>query len=131
MPPPAGQEAGDRVRMENPLDAAEEGGGGGGGGADAKSDKKLGAGDGEGTGATSPGKWGSHTTGKKKDRPDILVNGEITKVSKRDHGKWNETGLSALDDQAFQKLDQDLCASLARSPSPPHAPAPARSRASD
>ena len=64
-------------------------------------------------------KWAAHRkaklTGRDSVLPEIMINGEIQKVSQREHSKWNETGASKLDDRTFKKHDDEVCESrLAR-----------------
>ena len=44
------------------------------------------------------------------DLPEIMINGEMKKVTKREAHKWNDTGTGQHDDATFAKLDAEVCA---------------------
>ena len=62
---------------------------------------------------SSDPKWAGQkkakATGTDEALPEIVVGGERQKVSRRDSAKWNDSGSSAVDDQTFAKLDQEIC----------------------
>jgi hypothetical protein len=59
-------------------------------------------------------KWSAQNlaalTGDDSALPEIMINGKMKKVSKREHHKWNDTGSGAHDDHHFAKVDAELCA---------------------
>ena len=48
-------------------------------------------------------------TGDEGVLPQIMVNGQMKKVSKRDSNKWNDKGTGAMDDATFAKHDEEMC----------------------